>query len=45
VGVEQPDQDEVDEEALDPVLPLGEVAVVEVGRHDGDVVGQVPRTR
>ena len=45
MGVQQADQDEVDEEALDAVLALGQVAVVEIGADDRDVVGQVPRAR
>jgi hypothetical protein len=43
--VQHPDQDEVEEEALDPVLLLGQVTVVEEGADDRDVVSQVPRTR
>ena len=43
MGVQHADQDEVDEEALDPVLPLGQFAVVDVRVGDRDVVGQVPR--
>jgi hypothetical protein len=45
MGIEHADQDEVDEEAFDPVLALGQVAVVEVGADDRDVVGPVPRAR
>src|SRR5688572_9651807 len=45
MGVQQADQDEVDEEPLDSVLALGQVAMVEVRGHDGDVVGPVPRAR
>ena len=45
MGVQQADQDEVDEEALDSVLALGEVAVIEERPDDRDVVGQLPRAR
>jgi hypothetical protein len=43
LDVEQADQNEVDEEALDPVLAFRQVVVVDVRGDDGDVVGQVPR--
>jgi hypothetical protein len=45
MGVEHADQDEVDEEALDAVLALGQLTVVEIGPDDRHVVGDVPRTR
>jgi hypothetical protein len=43
--VQHADQDQVDEKALDSVLALRQVAVVEIRPDDGDVVSQVPRAR
>ena len=45
VRVEHPQQDEVDEEALGPALLLGEVTVLQVGRHDAGVVRAIPVPR
>jgi hypothetical protein len=45
MGVEHADQDQVDEKALDSVLTLGKVAMVDVRPDDRHVVGQVPRQR
>lgn len=45
VGVEHPDKHQLDEEALNARFGLGQLAVVEVRRHDDRVVGPVPRPR
>ena len=40
--IEHSDQDEIDEEALHPVLAPREVFVFEVGADDAQVVGSIP---
>src|SRR4029078_2629885 len=44
VGIQDAGEDDVEEEALDPVLVGREVTVLEVGRADAPVVRAVPGT-
>ena len=45
VGVEDAHEDDIEEEALDPVLLVGEVTVVEVGGDHARVVRAIPGLR
>ena len=45
VGLEHADQDDVEEEAFGHALLAGEIAMVEIGRHDAGIVRAVPASR